>query len=176
MLVSKLQQFIRLLVPPLTVAGINQSAEKSVSGALEALATALEPFQDLTAEQLADLLRLAREYKDTGQIPEWAIGKKRSTPSQPKTPKAPKAPKPTPSEAVARLKELREQAMSLEPAQIAREVQALACLTGPELKAVQKEFLGGVVGKKKGELLAALQKRIDDSRESRERVEGILAH
>jgi hypothetical protein len=77
---------------------------------------------------------------------------------------------------VARLKGLREQAVGLDPAHVSGEVQALACLSVKELQEVQRGFLGAVIGKKKDELLAALQKKIDDSRESRERFDGILAH
>ena len=42
MLISNLQQFIKLLVPPLTAARENNSAET----VLEKLAAALEPFKD----------------------------------------------------------------------------------------------------------------------------------
>jgi hypothetical protein len=169
MLVSNLQQFIRLLVPPLTAAGINATAEKSVSGSLEALAAALEPFKDASTDQLAELLRVAHEYRQTGQIPEWASGKKPvSAKSRPS-----KGAKITPAEAVTQLRDLQQRSSDLDPAEIARGVQALAGLTVKDLQTVQKEFLGATIGKKKDELLAALQKRIDDFRESRDRVDGI---
>jgi hypothetical protein len=171
MLVSNLQQFIRLLVPPLTAAGINATAEKSITGSLDALAAALEPFKDQSTDQLAELLRVAQEYRQTGQLPEWVLGKKAATPKA----RPPKATKLTPAEAVTKLRDLQQRSPELDPGQIAQEVQALASLTVKDLQAVQREFLGAAVGKKKDELLAALQKKIDDYRESRDRVEGILA-
>lgn len=49
-------------------------------------------------------------------------------------------------------------------------------MTVKDLKEVQQEFLGVTIGKTKSELLAALQKRIDNSRANRDRVDGILAY
>lgn len=161
-----------MLVPPLTAAGINQSAGKSVTSTLESVAAALEPFASMSTDQLAALLRDAEEYRRTGILPQVYSGKKVASPRA----KAPKAPKLTPSEAVAKLRDLQDRSLNLEPGQIAAEVKGLASLTQKELQEVQKEFLGVVVGKKKDELVAALQKKLDDSRASRERVQGILAY
>jgi hypothetical protein len=174
MLVSNLQKFIHLLVPPLTAAGINQSAEKNITASLESLASALEPFKDLSADQLAELLVMAKEYRATGELPDWVLDKKKA-PAKPRAPKAPKVPKLTTAEAVSKLRSLQERSSHLDPAQIAQEVQSLSGLSMNELKDVQRDFLGVTIGKKKDELLAALQKKIDDFRESRDRVDGILA-
>ena len=80
MLVSNLQEFLTLLVPPLKAAGINASAEKSVTTSLETLADGLAPFRDMSLDELAGLLKLTQEYRQTGQIPEWALGKKPAAP------------------------------------------------------------------------------------------------
>ena len=76
MLVSNLQQFLVLLLPPLRAAGINASAEKSLTSSLETLAAALDPFKQLSLEQLSELLKVTQEYRQTGQPPEWMLGKK----------------------------------------------------------------------------------------------------
>ena len=175
MLVSNLQQFIRLLVPPLTAAGINQTAGKSVTVSLESLAAAMEPFKDLSTDQLSDLLRMAQQYRQTGEIPDW-VHRTKSTPTKARPPKAAKVPKITTAEALEKLKDLQARSSPLDPAQIEQEVRALSPLTVNELKEVQRTFLGATVGKKKDEMLSALQKKIDDYRESRDRVDGILAH
>lgn len=159
-------------MPPLAAVGINQTAQKSVTGSLESLATALEPFKEMNADQLAELLRVAQDYRQTGQIPDWVVGKKGSSPK----PKATKATKVTPAAALAKLQDIHQRCTSLDPSQIAQEVQGLSSLTVKELQDVQREFLGVAIGKKKEELLAALQKKIDDSRASRDRVDGILAY
>src|SRR5271157_2902649 len=105
MLVSNLQQFLVLLLPPLRAAGLNATADKSVTSSLEAMATALDPFKDLSIEQVADLLKVTQEYRHTGQIPNWVLARKppasKARTSTPKTPKkAPKPPKMTPAEAL----------------------------------------------------------------------------
>ncbi len=161
-------------MPPLTAAGISPSSQKSVSGTLEALADALEPFNGLSAEEFTELVKVAREYRESGQLPDWVMGK------QPKAAKAvgskpPKASAITPAEAVAKLRELQDRSSEWDPSQIAAEMQPLNNLTGPQLKEVQKEFLGVTIGKNKSEQLAALRKRIDDIRSSRGRVDGILS-
>jgi hypothetical protein len=157
----------------LTAAGINQAAEKSVTTSLESLAAAMEPFRDLSTDQLSDLLRLAQEYRQTGQIPEWAVGRKPAT-TKTRTPRVPKAPKLTTTQALEKLRDLQAKPSPLDPAHIEQEVRALNALTVNELREVQKEFLGATVGKKKEEMLSGLQKKIDDYRESRDRVDGIL--
>jgi hypothetical protein len=172
MLISSLQQFLRLLVPPLVAAGINASSQKNVSASLESLADGLDPFKEMSLDQLSELLRIAQEYRETGQIPDWAIGKKPKTPKL-KESKPPKAPKLTLTDAVVRLRDLQHRSSSLEPAQVRSEMAFLSILTVNELKEVQREFLGGVMGSKKPQLLAALQKKIEDFRASQDRVESI---
>jgi hypothetical protein len=165
-------------VPPLAAAGINQTAQKSVTGGLEAVAAALEPFQEMSTDQLAELLQVAHEYRQTGKIPEW-IGNNKSGPAKekaPKAPKTPKAPKLTITDAVNKLKDIQHRSTSMDPAQIALEVLELSSMTFPELKDVQRDFLGVTIGKTKEQLLAALRKKIDDYRASRDRVDGILAN
>lgn len=162
-------------MPPLTASGINASAGKSVTASLEQLAAALEPFASLSTDQLAGHLRAAEEYRRTGVLPEWVSNGKPASKSS-RTPKAPKAPKLTPADALAKLRDLHERSLSFEPAEIERAVGELNTLTVKELQDVQKEFLGAAIGKKKPEALAALRKKIDDSRASRERVQGILAY
>jgi len=163
-----------LLAPPLAAAGINASSQKSVSVSLETLAGALEPFKEISTEQLADLVRVAQEYRETGQLPEWVLARQPKA-SRAKAPKAPKASKVDPAEFVARLRDLQNRSSDLEPSQINQEVQVLNTLTGADLKAVQKEFLGAAIGKNKGEQLAAIQRKIHDFRASRDRSAGILA-
>jgi hypothetical protein len=173
MLISNLQQFLRLLAPPLAAAGLNATSQKNVTSSLEALADALEPFRAMNADQLADLLKLAQEYRETGKIPDWAIGKPKAT-AQGRAPKTPKAPSISTAEVVAKLRDIQERSTSLTAAQITEEVQAFSSLTGPQLKEVQKEFLGGTAGRTKPEQMAALQKKIENFRVSRDRVDGIL--
>jgi hypothetical protein len=76
---------------------------------------------------------------------------------------------------VAKLRDLQARSPQLEPAQIANEVHTLAGMSVKDLQTVQRDFLGATSGKKKDELLAALRKKVDDFRESRERVAGILS-
>ena len=162
-------------MPPLAAAGINQTAQKSVTGGIEAVATALDPFREMSTEQLTELLQVADHYRQTGAIPEW-VGSKMGGGPKSKGPKAPKVPKLSTDEAVAKLKDIQHRSHHMDPAQVAQEVQGLAGMTVGELKTVQKEFLGVTIGKKKEELLAAIQKKIDDYRASRDRVDGILAN
>ena len=173
--ISSLQQFLRLLAPPLSAVGLNAASQKNVTSSLEALADALEPFRSMSADQLAELLKIAQEYREAGKLPDWVLGK---MPKPPKTskPNATKTPAISSAEVVAKLRDIQERSSSLTPAQIAEEVQAFSSLTIPQLKDVQKEFLGGPSGKSKGELLAAIQKKIDNFRASRDRVDGILHH
>ncbi|MDR3638932.1 MAG: hypothetical protein P4L84_34320 [Isosphaeraceae bacterium] len=172
MLVSNLQQFIRLLVPPLTASGINASAGKNVTSSLEALAAALEPFAGMSTDELTELLRAAEEYRRTGVLPAWVSNGK----ATPKAVKATKAPKLSPADAVAKLRDLQERPQSVDSAEIERAVEGLSGLTLKELQDVQRGFLGVTIGKTKNDALAALRKKIDDARASRERVQGILAY
>ncbi len=165
-------QFLRLLAPPLTAVGLNQAAGKSLTKGLEDVAAALEPFANMTTDQLTEFLKLAETYRRDGKIPESALGKKSRAASGGK----PKTSKPTPEEAVGILRDLKQRALHMEPSQVAQEVQALAPLTTKDLQIVQREFLGAVVGKKKDEMLAALQKRIDDFRSTSDRIEGIRTY
>jgi hypothetical protein len=178
MLVSNLQQFLVLLLPPLRAAGLNATADKSVTSSLEAIATALDPFKDLSIEQVADLLKVTQEYRHTGQIPDWVLARKppasKARTSTPKTPKAPKPPKMTPDEALGKLRDLRSRSPDLEFEQITQELVELESLTKDELKVVQKEFLGAISGKNKPDLLAAFKREIFSYRESRLRSKGIL--
>lgn len=98
MFVSNLQQFLRLLAPPLAAAGINQTAQKSVTGSLESVASALEPFQEMSLNDLAELLRVAQEFRQTGQLPDWVMGKKRRPPgpAPPGRRRPPRSQSPTP--------------------------------------------------------------------------------
>jgi len=142
------------------------------------MATALDPFKDLSIEQVADLLKVTQEYQHTGQIPDWVLARKppasKARTSTPKTPKAPKPPKMTPDEALGKLRDLRSRSPDLEFEQITQELVGLGDLTVPQLKTVQKEFLGAISGKNKPDLLAALKREIFSYREIRLRSKGIL--
>ena len=74
MKVSNLQQFVRSLVAPMQQAG----AAVKVTGDLEQTAADLEPFAQLDVWQLSELLRHAKEYRDTGILPAPA-GKRPTT-------------------------------------------------------------------------------------------------
>ncbi len=175
MLVSDLQQFFLLLLPPLRALGINTQADKSVTGGLEAVAEALSPFKDLATEQLCDLLRAAHEYRQTGELPEWVLARKpRAARPRKATPKAPKQPKMTREEALAKLEALQSQSQGLDPEIISREVESLLSLSAEDLKVVQKEFLGTMSGKTKQDRLDAIKRRIFSHRQNRLRSEEIL--
>jgi hypothetical protein len=163
-----------LLTPPLAAAGLNATSQKSVTGSLEALADALEPFGKMDSEQLAELLKIAQEYRETDKLPDWVLGRQPKA-AKPKTPSAPKTPKLTAEQAVSRLREFQEQTSGLDPESVALEIQLLSALSGPQLKEVQKEFLGAVIGKTKGEMLAAIQKKLDNHQTSRDRIEGMFS-
>ena len=170
MLLSNLQQFLALLLPPLRVAGLNATADKSLTNSVEAMVSALDPFKDLGIEQLADLLKVTQEYRQTGQIPDWVLAMKptpaRTKPSAPRTPKAPRPPKPTPDEFLNKLRALQSRSPDLELEQINQELAGLDQLTKPQLEAVQKQFLGAVSGKNKKDLMAALKGEILSYRET----------
>jgi hypothetical protein len=170
MLISNLQQFIKLLVPPLTAAGVNKSAET----ALEKLAAALEPFKDQSVEDLGTLLANVQHYRQTGELPEelFATKPKRGA----RKPSAPKPPKMTFEEAIAKLRELQENAETLDSTQIKAGVSALNVLTVGELANVQKEFLGRAVGAKKAEKLESLEIAITTFARSQQRAASILSN
>ena len=90
---------------------------------LEAMSGASAPFKDLSIEQLSDLLKVAHEYRQTGQLPDWILGKKPAGQSQNVSPKPPKPPKMTPDEALAKLLNLRGESPHLEPDRISQEVR-----------------------------------------------------
>jgi hypothetical protein len=175
MLISNLQQFIRLLAPPLAATGINATSQKSVTASLEALAGALEPFREMDSDQLSELLKIAQAYRETGELPDWVMGRQPKA-AKTRTPKAPKAPKMSTDEAVARLRKFQEQITGLDPESVVEEVQAISALTGPQLKEVQKQFLGAAVGKTKAEQLAAIQRKLDNFQTSRDRADGMFTH
>ena len=132
MLISNLQQFIKLLVPPLTAAGVNKSAET----ALEKLAAALEPFKDQSVEDLGTLLANVQHYRQTGELPAALFNTKPARGAR--KPSAPKAPKMTFDEAIAKLRELQENAETLDSTQIKAGVSALNVLSVDDLTKVQK--------------------------------------
>jgi hypothetical protein len=161
-------------VPPLAASGINASSQKSVTGSLDALADALEPFREMDAEELSELLKVAQSFRESGQLPDWVLGRQPKA-ARARAPKTPKAPKMTTGEAVARLRKFQEDSSGLDADAIEREILAISVLTGPQLKEVQKEFLGAALGKAKAEQLAAIHKRLDNFQTSRDRVDGILS-
>jgi hypothetical protein len=170
MLISNLQQFIKLLVPALTAAGVNKSAEMG----LEKLAAALEPFKDHSVEDLGTMLANVQHYRQTGELPEALFVTKPAR--SPRKPSAPKAPKLTFEEAIAKLRELQENAETLDSTQIKSSVSALNVLTVGELTNVQKEFLGSAIGKTKAERLQSLEDAIVKLAQSQHRVAGILSN
>ena len=174
MLISNFQQFLRLLVPPLAVTGINSGAQRSVSASLESMAEALEPFRSMTIEQLAELLKVAQEFRVSGQLPDWIMAKQPKGPGR-RPANARSAPKLSSADVVIKLRDLQERASVLTPGQISEEVQSFSGLTVSILKEVQLEFLGAAVGKTKAAILAEIVKKIDTFRASRDRVAGILS-
>jgi uncharacterized protein HemY len=81
MKVNNLQQFVRSLVAPMQQAG----AAAKVTDDIEKAVTDLEPFAQLDVWQLSELLRQAKEYRDTGTLP--APAGKRPTARKPAAPK-----------------------------------------------------------------------------------------
>ena len=80
----------------------------------------------------------------------------------------------TPAEAVAKLQDLKQRSPSIDPDQISKEVLVLENLKVDDLKAVQREFLGAVSGKKKGDLVTAIAKDVFSYRQSQLRAIEIL--
>jgi hypothetical protein len=169
MLISSLQQFLKLLVPPLTAAGVNKSAEK----ALENLAAALEPFRDQSVEDLGTMLANVEHYRQTGELPEALFATKPAP--RARKPSAPKPPKMAFEDAVARLRELQENAETLDIPQIKAGVNALSVLKVDELTKVQKEFLGSAVGKTKTQKLESLENAITTFARSQRRTASIMS-
>jgi hypothetical protein len=170
MLISNLQQFIKLLVPPLTAAGVNKSAET----ALEKLAAALEPFKDQSVEDLGTLLASVHHYRQTGELPAAIFDPKPKR--GPRKPSVPKPPKMTFEEAIAKLRELQENAETLDSTQIKAGVSALKVLNVGDLTNVQKEFLGSAVGKTKPQKLESLENAILTFARSQQRAASILSN
>ncbi|MGO8903678.1 MAG: hypothetical protein ACLQU5_35845 [Isosphaeraceae bacterium] len=129
-------------------------------------------FKELSLEQLSELLKVTQEYRQTGQLPEWMLGKKPRAPKAGKA--APKPPKMTPADAVARLEDLQHRALNLEPDEITREVHALEAMTANELKTVLRVFLGAVTGRKKGDYIHKLEEQILSYRQSLINAKEIL--
>jgi len=170
MLISNLQQFIKLLVPPLSAAGMNKGTET----ALEKLAAALEPFKDQSVEDLGTMLANVQHFRETGQLPPELFATKPAR--APRKPSVPKPPKMTLVDAVAKLRELQENAETLDSTQIKAGVSALNVLSVPELTNVQKEFLGSAVGKNKAQKLESLENAITTFGRSQHRAAGILSN
>jgi hypothetical protein len=170
MLISNLQQFIKLLVPSLTAAGVNKSAET----ALEKLAAALEPFKDQSVEDLGTLLANVQHYRQTGELPEELFAPKPKRGAR--KPSAPKPPKMTFEEAIAKLRELQENAETLDSTQIKSSVSALNVLSVGDLTNVQKEFLGSAVGKTKLQKLESLENAITTFARNQQRAASILSN
>ena len=170
MLISNLQQFIKLLVPPLTAAGVNKSAET----ALDKLAAALEPFKDQSVEDLSTMLTNVQHYRQTGELPEALFATKPARAAR--KPSVPKPPKMTFDDAIAKLRELQENAETLDSTQIKAGVSALNVLTVGDMTKVQKEFLGSAVGKNKGEKLQSLENAITTFARSQHRVASIVSN
>ena len=170
MLISNLQQFIKLLVPPLTAAGVNKSAET----ALDKLAAALEPFKDQSVEDLGTMLANVQHYRQTGELPEALFAAKPARGAR--KPSIPKPPKMTFEDAIAKLRELQENAETLDSTQIKAGVSALNVLTVGDLTKVQKEFLGSAVGKTKDQKLESLENAITTFARSQHRVASIASN
>ena len=169
MLISNLQQFLKLLVPPLTAAGVNKSAET----ALEKLAAALEPFKEQSVDDLGTMLANVQHYRQTGELPEALFAKPARAARKPSVPKPPKM---TFEDAIAKLRELQENAETLDSTQIKAGVSALNVLTVGDMTKVQKEFLGSAVGKNKGEKLQSLENAITTFARSQHRVASIVSN
>jgi hypothetical protein len=149
---------------------VNKSAET----ALEKLAAALEPFRDQSVEDLGTLLANVRHYRQTGELPEALFVSKPARGAR--KPSAPKSRKMTFEEAIAKLRELQENAETLDSTQIKAGVSALNVLTVGDLTNVQKEFLGSAVGKTKPQKLESLENAITTFARSQQRAASILSN
>ena len=162
------------MLPPLTALGVNAGGQKSLTMSVESLVKALDPFAKWDAEELANWLKIAQTYRDTGRVPEplsLGRGRKKETPAS----KTVKAAKKSTAEVVESLRTLQARPGGLNPEEVKAEIDTLETLTVAQLKEVQKEFLSVVIGKSKTELLAAIRKRVNDHHATRDRVDGILA-
>ena len=146
---------------------------KSAETGLEKLAAALEPFKDHSVEDLGTMLANVQHYRQTGELPEALFAK---PPRAARKPSVPKPPKMTFEDAIAKLRELQENAETLDSTQIKAGVSALNVLTVGELTNVQKEFLGSAIGKTKAERLQSLEDAIVKLAQSQHRVAGILSN
>jgi hypothetical protein len=151
-------------------AGVNKSAETG----LEKLAAALEPFKDQSVEDLGAMLANVQHYRQTGELPEVLFAAKSAR--APRKPSVPKPPKMTFADAIAKLRELQENAETLDSTQIKAGVSALNVLTVGDLTTVQKEFLGSAVGKSKAQKLESLENAITTFARSQHRAASILSN
>ena len=76
-------------------------------------------------------------------------------------------------DAIAKLRDLQENAETLDSTQIKAGVSALNVLTVGDLTNVQKEFLGSAVGKDKAETLQSLENAITTFARSQHRTASI---
>ena len=133
------------------------------------MADALEPFRALSIEVLTDLLKATDTMQREGKFPDWLMSRKPSGGGS-RTPKPPKA---APAEIVAELRVLLGRASGLDPEAIRLELAPLNKLTVTELKSIQRDFLGGISGSKKADLIAAIEKKLQDHRAHHARAEVI---
>jgi hypothetical protein len=151
-------------------AGVNKSAETG----LEKLAAALAPFKDQSVEELGTMLENVQHYRQTGELPEALFAAKPARKAR--KPSVPKPPKMTFEDAVAKLRELQENAETLDSTQVKAGVRDLDVLTLGDLTNVQKEFLGSAVGKTKAQKLESLENAITTFARSQHRAASILSN
>jgi len=136
MKVGNLQQFIRSLAAPLQQAG----AAAKVVNDLEQTSQDLQPFAEWEVWQLGELLRQAKEYRDTGILP--APPAKRGGAKKAATPKA--EPKVLIAEYAEKVRALRDRAAAPDAAReaVTAELTALnlGALSGPVLVGVAGEL------------------------------------
>lgn len=165
------------MLPPLSSLSLNATGQKGLASGLEALVEALGPFREYDSAALAELLRLASTYRDTGAIPDDLIVeiKGKAAGKAPRKARPPAAPKLSVEAALKICEEVRDRQGDVEPGAISAAVDRLNALTVPQLKDVHQKFLNGVSGKTKADLIAALRKRLGEHHSARERSRGILA-
>ena len=120
------------------------------------------------------MLANVQQYRQTGELPEELFTAKRARGAR--KPSAAKLPKMTFEEAIAKLRELQENAETLDSTQIKAGVSALNVLTVGDMTKVQTEFLGSAVGKNKGEKLQSLENAIVTFARSQQRAASILSN
>lgn len=173
MLVSNLQQFLLLLLPPLREVGITANSHESVTKSLEALAASLTPFNELSLDQLSELLRAASHYRETGELPDWMLVRKPGAPVPRKAaPRAPKV-KITKDEALRMLEELMSQAQDLDSEVITSKVEKLNDLIAEDLKEVQMQFLGAAGKVSKPKRIEAIRERVMSHRRGKQQSQDI---